>query len=804
VRRILIRINMRIISSLAFSLLMSSAALAQSQDTRPVPGSLNAANYGAVADTQRRICTVSITSGQASLTATGCTFRNRDVGKNIVVPYAGATLSTGKINSIPVSSPGSAYTTIPTVAIAVTTGPVGTFGVITGGSLYVNGFYENVPITGGSGTGLTASIAVSGGAVTAIAIDTPGNGYSASDTGLSADSANLGGAGSGFSVPIATLQNGVGFLPQVNMAVGPTLPSIGAGGSGYGTAATGTLTWSGTGCTTSPVINVTSASGAVSTINSITTPGVCQVLPTNAATTWTPGGGLSAGTGAKLTMTFSIDSITPLLAGANYPTAITAAPSAGNATLGAPVVTPVASPLTTTILSVTDATDVTLNANALNTVTAHTEALTWGTDSTAALNAGILAATNANKPLFISGDAGYYEAGTGCCFYGVTSPLLLNPNVTDGYQSNIVGNGPYSTVIVALAPMVGAAGVLYEAPKNIYGGIIRDIALDGNTIAPAAYLSYPENVFLDNVALNDGPQNGVTYTFGDGVTPGFQGHLTEGSGATVYGFVSLYGACNGCSLYDDRPFIGIEINGTDSFFVNTTVVNANGYGIYAGPGAHNDFIINPHVWSTGGTSIPTSVGYYLAPGSWVKLTNPVCDGTGAQCVEVASNDDIIVGGTLGSAISASLLNGVHVDSGVTRGYITGFDARANVNTLNSITVASSDLPLPTALQIFNIPGMMSHDGILELGTHPGLNNGTCTGSSPKGGMLAGSFTAATCNAGTYIISSLPVALNGYTCEAHDQTNPTDLLNQTANGTGSATLTGTTVANDIITFKCSGW
>jgi hypothetical protein len=84
------------------------------------------------------------------------------------------------------------------------TGFIGLLGSITGGSSYVNGTYGGVPLTGGSGANATANITVSGGIVTQVAILNPGVTYVAGDV-LSASAANLGGSGSGFSVPVSSV-----------------------------------------------------------------------------------------------------------------------------------------------------------------------------------------------------------------------------------------------------------------------------------------------------------------------------------------------------------------------------------------------------------------------------------------------------------------------------------------------------------------------------------------------------------------------------------------------------------------------
>jgi len=87
--------------------------------------------------------------------------------------------------------------------------PVATLGTITGGSVYTTGTYFDVPLTGGSGSGALATITVAGGAVTAVTITNGGLQYAVGNT-LTAAAANIGGTGSGFSVPIASVTNSTG------------------------------------------------------------------------------------------------------------------------------------------------------------------------------------------------------------------------------------------------------------------------------------------------------------------------------------------------------------------------------------------------------------------------------------------------------------------------------------------------------------------------------------------------------------------------------------------------------------------
>lgn len=89
-------------------------------------------------------------------------------------------------------------------ALFTTLASIATLGTITGGTGYGNGTYTNVPLTGGSGVGAQATIVVSTTAVTSVTITDAGLGYEAGDV-LSASNTYLGGTGSSFSVPVATV-----------------------------------------------------------------------------------------------------------------------------------------------------------------------------------------------------------------------------------------------------------------------------------------------------------------------------------------------------------------------------------------------------------------------------------------------------------------------------------------------------------------------------------------------------------------------------------------------------------------------
>lgn len=87
------------------------------------------------------------------------------------------------------------------------TGLILTLNTLVGGTTYTNGTYTNVTLTGGSGTGAKATITVAGAVVTTVTITKAGNGYTVGDT-LSATAASIGGTGSGFSIKVATINDG--------------------------------------------------------------------------------------------------------------------------------------------------------------------------------------------------------------------------------------------------------------------------------------------------------------------------------------------------------------------------------------------------------------------------------------------------------------------------------------------------------------------------------------------------------------------------------------------------------------------
>ena len=90
--------------------------------------------------------------------------------------------------------------------VSIVQGAISGSGTITGGSLYTNGTYNNVTLTGGTGNGVSADIVVSGQTVTSVTIKNSGSFYVIGDQ-LSCPSSSIGGSGSGFLYTITSIDN---------------------------------------------------------------------------------------------------------------------------------------------------------------------------------------------------------------------------------------------------------------------------------------------------------------------------------------------------------------------------------------------------------------------------------------------------------------------------------------------------------------------------------------------------------------------------------------------------------------------
>jgi len=117
----------------------------------------------------------------------------------------------------------------PMPATDVLTDGVASFGTVVPGTGYTNGTYENVPLTGGTGTGVLATVVVASTVVSTITMTYGGSGYTVGDS-LAVPAAFAGGTattpGSAPVATIATTAAAFGALPSGYEYCGILIASI--------------------------------------------------------------------------------------------------------------------------------------------------------------------------------------------------------------------------------------------------------------------------------------------------------------------------------------------------------------------------------------------------------------------------------------------------------------------------------------------------------------------------------------------------------------------------------------------------
>lgn len=155
------------------------------------------------------------------------------------------------------------YISLSNVTFEMLTGTVGAAyagSIVSGGTGYTNGTYTGIPLTGGSGSGLTANLTVTGGAVSSVTINTPGASYANNDQVSTTSTAIGTGAIQTGSISAAGTSYTNGTYTNV--------PLTGGAGTGAqatitvagGVVASVTITAKGTGYAATNVLSATAAS----------------------------------------------------------------------------------------------------------------------------------------------------------------------------------------------------------------------------------------------------------------------------------------------------------------------------------------------------------------------------------------------------------------------------------------------------------------------------------------------------------------------------------------------------------------
>jgi hypothetical protein len=147
---------------------------------------------------------------------------------------ANIIVSGGAVTSATVSNRGGLYALTDSLTVEgddITIAEAATLTITSAGTGYANGSYTDVPLQGGTGTGATADIVISGNVITNATINNGGGNYLAGDT-VSIQPSDVGGTGAGVLSALTISSGGTGYSDGVSNGVAIT------GGSGTGATAT--------------------------------------------------------------------------------------------------------------------------------------------------------------------------------------------------------------------------------------------------------------------------------------------------------------------------------------------------------------------------------------------------------------------------------------------------------------------------------------------------------------------------------------------------------------------------------------
>ena len=257
--------------------------------------------------------------------------------------------------------------------------------------------------------------------------------------------------------------------------------------------------------------------------------------------------------------------------------------------------------------------------------------------------------------------------------------------------------------------------------------------------------------------------------------------------SSYLGFTSAIGASPDTSFSRDGAGLMAQQNSTNAqtLRVYNTFTSTTSYerGTFDWNGTSNVLTIGTEKGSGGGSvrNMQFIIGGAVVLDYGVTnaniLTTAATVGFGNWGLANSSGIVLTVGGYFGWSPSGNPITGLGVDTTLTRS-AAGVVAIGNIGAMSRFFISNGAVPV---------------DG-----------GGSCLASSFAGGSSAGTFAAAVCAAGTISITFAFTAPTGWSCDAQDRTTPADTLKQTATTTTKATFTATTVAADVIQYKCTAY
>lgn len=714
-------------------------------------------------------------------------------------------VASNAVSTVTVTNDGNGYLVGDTLSAAASSigSGVETYGAITGGTLYTDGTYLSVPMTGGSGSGATANITVSGNAVTGVVAQDRGIGYQDTDT-LSAAAANIGGvsgiintygnliggslyepgtytgvsfiggSGSGAVGTVEVLSDGISSVKNIiggsNYTNGSFSDVVLTGGTGTGAKATITVsggnvisvyvTYGGNNYVVNDVLSCAASSigNGVATFSAITG-GSGYVNGTYSNVTLTGG----TGTGARATITVSgglVTAVTLTYAGVGY----TAADSltTANTNLGGSgsgfnvVVATIASSgsFQCDVASLADGTvgKVTLTSDGVNYVAG--DVLSASIEDIGGIS-GVIGAFGG----IVQGN--YYTDSTTAVVTGSISGTVLTVSaVTSGalvVGQTISGTGVTAdTVITSFGTGSGGAGTYNinnsqtVASTTISAlGIFRDTPLTGGSGSNATANIVVSGGKVTSVTLVDA---GVGYAVGDSLS------------------ATLSGSTNGVATTSGLTGGSNYTNGT---YTNVSLTGGSGTGAKATIVVSSNAVSSVTITTAGSNyAVSNTLGAAAATiGNGVNTLNTGSLTGGANYTTGTYTNVPLTGGT-GSGAQATVTVGA------------GGDVTAVTMTARGVGYTASDNLSAAASNLGGVTNGVNTLGAVTGGSN--YTNGTYTNVSLTGGSGTGAKA-------TIVVSGNAVSTVTITTKGNNYTN-TDTLSCSALAIGSGintlgTITG---------------
>lgn len=355
---------------------------------------------------------------------------------------------------------------------------------------------------------------------------------------------------------------------------------------------------------------------------------------------------------------------------------------------------------------------------------------------------------------------GYAYVGSGGIFNSTWLNLVLNSAGTESYSGTLAANAalPSTIGVSEIANTGGVSGVALTNNSNNY--------LGGST--PTCTIAAP-------------PGGGATASCAV-VTVGFYG-VTTGAGA-VAGVPSGYAVNDVVTLSDGHcgtPFslkVETETGGIPTQMESNSVIGScpvaemllTGIATTGGSGTGLQINAAGMSWRILTANAPTPGSGYASPPAVSFQISPNGPGAGNTAVGTTT----VATGTLA--------------------LIAGGGTALNITGSGTTIAAAGTSPVTSASALVQGATKFTTSG--------------CSISATTGTGTAGTYTSGTSGTCTAVITingaTGMTAPDGWNCDAHDWTTPSDAQLQTASSATTATIAGTTASGDVVHFACQAY